>query len=157
MGNKEKIEHRLFNIDIFLKGTHALIEIIGGVLTFLISPDFILRFVTKITQGELLEDPNDFFTRYLINFAQNFSIGTKQFVALYLLFHGIVNLVIVIGLFKRKKWAYHISFVALTLFVFYQIYRYAYHPGVSMIILTIFDLITIWLIWREYRKVKTML
>jgi uncharacterized membrane protein len=154
MENRWKIEHELFDIDIFLKGAHALIEIIGGIFTFLISPDFILRFVTKITQGELLEDPNDFFTRYLLHFAQNFSVSTKQFVALYLLFHGVVNLVLVVGLFRKKMWAYHASFVVLALFALYQVYRYIYHPSISMIILTIFDLITIWLIWREYRRLS---
>lgn len=151
---EEKIEHEFFDVSILLKGIHALIEIIGSLFAFLISPDFILRFVTKITQGELLEDPNDSFTRYLLNLAHSISIGTEQFIAFYLLFHGGINLILVIGLFKKKIWAYYASFFVLTIFVIYQMYRYIHHPSPFMIILTIFDLITIWLIWKEYERIK---
>lgn len=154
MENKEETLHELFDIGILLKGIHAFIEVAGGILTFLISPNFILRFVTKITQGELLEDPNDFLTQHLLNFAQNFSFDTKQFIAFYLLFHGIINLILVIGLFEKKIWAYHVSFVVLTIFALYQIYRYIYHPSFFMIMLTVFDLIVIWLIWREYKRIQ---
>lgn len=154
MGNKDKIEHDLFDVGILLKGAHAIIEIFGGVFTFLVSPGLILRFVTKIARGELLEDPNDSFTRYLLHLAYGISIGTKQFVAFYLLSHGIINLILVIGLLKKKIWAYHASFVVLALFAVYQMYRYIYHPSIWMIILTIFDLVTIWLIWREYLRIK---
>ncbi|MDE2399673.1 MAG: DUF2127 domain-containing protein [Patescibacteria group bacterium] len=152
--SEQKIEHELFDIGILLKGIHALIEIIGGAFTFLISPHFVLRIVTKITQGELFEDPNDFLTRYFVDFAHSISVGTKQFIAFYLLSHGITNLILVIGLFKKKIWAYHASFVVLTLFALYQIYRYIYHPSIWMIILTIFDFIVLWLIWREYERIK---
>ncbi len=151
---EQKIEHELFDIGILLKGIHAVIEIAGGIFTFLISPDFVLRFVTKITQGELLENPNDSFTQYILSFAHSISVGAKQFIAFYLLSHGIINLVLVIGLFKKKIWAYHASFVVLTIFALYQMYRYIYHPSIWMIILTIFDFVVIWLIWREYKRVK---
>ena len=157
MNNEEKIEHELFDISILLKGMHALTEIVGGVFTFVISSDFILHFVVKITQGELLEDPNDSFTRYLLNLASGISVDTKQFIAFYLISHGIINLVLVIGLFKKKIRAYHASFFVLTVFAFYQMYRYIYHPSLFMIILTIFDLVTIWLIWKEYTRIKNRL
>jgi len=155
--NKEETLHELFDVSILLKGMHALIEIVGGVFTFLISPNFVLRIITKITEGELLEDPNDFITHYLINFAHNFSFGTQQFIAFYLFSHGIINLVLVIELFRKKIWAYYASFIVFTIFVLYQIYRYIYHPSLFMIILTIFDLVVIWLVWREYKRIKILL
>jgi uncharacterized membrane protein len=152
---EEKIEHDLFDVGILLKGIHAVIEIIGGVFTFLVSPDLIFLIVNKITVGELTEDPADRFTQYLLNIAHSFSVGTKQFIAFYLLSHGIVNLILVIGLFKKKIWAYHASFVALTIFALYQLYRYMYGPSVWLIVLTVFDFVVIWLIWREYKRIKT--
>jgi uncharacterized membrane protein len=152
--SEQKIEHELFDVAILLKGLHALVEIIGGVFTLLISPTFILGLVTKITQGELVEDPSDTLTNYLLHLAQSFSVGTKQFIALYLLSHGIINAVLVIGLFKKKMWAYHVSFITLSIFALYQLYRYIHHHSIWLIILTIFDFIVIWLVWREYERIK---
>ena len=154
MVNEEKTLHELFDISILLKGIHAVIEIVGGVFAFLVSPDSILHFVVKITQGELLEDPNDTLTNYFLNLARNFSLDTKQFVASYLFFHGIINLVLVIGLFKKKIWAYHASFFVLTIFIFYQVYRYIYDPSIFMIALSVFDIVVIWLIGKEYKRIQ---
>lgn len=152
--SEEKIEHELFDVSILLKGIHALIEIIGGIFIFLVSPDFIMRIVNTLTAGEFIEDPGDRITQYLFHFAQSFSVGTKHFVAFYLLSHGIVNAVLVIGLFKKKMWAYYASFVALTIFALYQMYRYIYHPSLFLIFLTVLDFVVIWLIWREYKRIK---
>ena len=154
MENKEETLHELFDVGILLKGIHALVEVLGGIFAFLISPDFVLKVITRITQSELSEDPKDLFSNYVLNWARSFSPDTKQFFAAYLLFHGIINLVLVIGLFKEKIWAYYVSFFVLTIFVFYQIYRYIYHPSVFMIILTFFDLVVIWLVWKEFKRLE---
>ena len=116
MEKEEEVLHELFDVGLLLRGIHAALEIITGLFAMFISPHFILRIVTKITQGELVEDPRDHFTEWLINLAHSFGGGTKQFVAFYLLSHGIINIVLVLGLFKKKMWAYHISFVVLTVF-----------------------------------------
>src|ERR1035437_2757342 len=150
MEEEQVVEHELFDIGILLKGIHALVEIIGGILAFFVSSDFILRLATRITQGEILEDPNDYFSKHLIALAGSISVGTQQFVTFYLLSHGIINLILVLGLWKKKMWAYHASFVVLTIFSIYQIYRYIYNPSLWLVILTVFDIIVIWLIWREY-------
>jgi uncharacterized membrane protein len=154
MKNEEKTLHELFDISIVLKGLHALVEVVGGASIFLASSSFIFKFVNIISFGELTENPVDSFTKYLLNLTYGFSGGTKQFVALYLLSHGIINLVLVVGLFKKKIWAYYISFVVLTVFALYQIYRYIYNPSIFLILLTILDIITIWLILREYIRIK---
>lgn len=157
MKNEEKIEHELFDAGILLKAVHALVEIIGGILAFLITPNFFLRLINSITFGELTEKPIDSFTQYLLTLTHSFLGGTKQFVAFYLLSHGIINLILVVGLFRKKIWAYHASFIVLAIFVLYQMYRYIYHHSLLLIILTIFDLIVIWLIWREYKRIKNHL
>ena len=151
---EDEVVHELFDVSLLLKGLHALVEIAGGIFTFLISPNYIVRIITRITEGELAENPPDIFTHYLLNFLQSFSVGTKQFIAFYLLSHGIINLILVVGLFKKKMWAYHTSFIALTIFAIYQIYRYIYHHSIWLIIFTVLDFIMMWLIWKEYHRVK---
>ena len=157
MGNKEKTLHKLFDISILLKGINALIEIIGGVSVFLVSSAFIFKFVNIISFGELTETPIDSLSQYLLNLTHSFSGGTKEFVALYLLLHGIINLFLIVGLIEKKIWAYNASFVVFIIFVLYQIYRYIYHPNIFLVIVTIFDLITVWLVWREYKRIKQSL
>ena len=66
---------------------------------------------------------------------------------------GIV--LIVVGLFRRERWAYPVAFVFLGGFVVYQVYRMTYAPSVGLALLTVFDLFIIWLTWREYRRMKT--
>ena len=154
MENTEETLHELFDVTIILKGLHALVEIISGTSIFLISSSFIFKFVNIISFGELTENPVDSVSRYLLYITSSFSGGTKQFIAFYLLSHGIINLILIVGLFRKKIWAYHASFVVLTIFTLYQIYRYIYSPSILLIALTILDIVTIWLIWREYLRIK---
>ncbi|MDR3519954.1 MAG: DUF2127 domain-containing protein [Candidatus Pacebacteria bacterium] len=154
MKKEEKTLHELFDFSIVLKGIHALIEIISGTSIFLVSSSLIFKFVNAISFGELTEQPIDSMSQYLLNLTHSFSGGTKQFVALYLLSHGIINLIIIIELFRKKIWAYYASFIVLTVFSIYQIYRYIYNPNIFLILLTILDVVTMWLIWREYKRIK---
>ncbi|MGB8315382.1 MAG: DUF2127 domain-containing protein [Aestuariivirga sp.] len=150
----ERSIHRIFEVSILLKGAHALIECAGGLLLAFISTSTIAGLVKTLTQEELIEDPHDLVATSLMNFAQNFSVSTEHFYAFYLLSHGIVKLLLVIGLLRNRLWAYPASLAALGLFIVYQLYRYSYTHGIGLIILTVFDLAVIWLVWHEYQVVR---
>ena len=154
METEEKTLHQLFDISILLKSTLAFLETIGGISVFLVSSNFIFKFVNIISFGELTETPIDSVSQYLLNLTHSFSGGTKEFVALYLLLHGIINLIIITGLFKKKIFAYHTSFIVFVIFAFYEVYRYIFHPNIYLIVLVIFDSITVWLTWKEYERLK---
>ena len=150
----EKTLHELFDLSILLKSILAFLETIGGISILLASSEFIFKFVNIISFGELTETPIDSLSQYLLNLTHSFSGNTKEFVALYLLLHGITNLIIIAGIVKKKIWAYYTSFVVFVFFVFYEIYRYISHPNIFLILLIIFDSTTVWLIWREYLRIK---
>ncbi|MGH6883670.1 DUF2127 domain-containing protein [Hypericibacter sp.] len=151
--NERRIR-QIFEISLLLKGAHALIECIGGVALYLVSMNSIVALVNMITQEELIEDPNDFVATHLLSAAQNFSVGSKEFYAFYLLSHGAIKILLVIGLLRNRLWAYPGSLVALGLFVLYQLYRFAYTQAFGLILLTIFDLFLMVLIWHEYKLVR---
>ena len=151
--NEQRI-HRIFEISVLLKGAHALIECVGGLVLALASTTSIAGWVNQLTQEELIEDPNDFIATHLLGLAQGFSITTKNFYAFYLLSHGIVKLALVAGLLRNKLWSYPASLVVLGLFIIYQIYRFSYTQSVGLIVLTVFDLIVMVLIWHEYGLVR---
>jgi uncharacterized membrane protein len=102
----------------------------------------------------LIEDPQDFVATHLLNMAQGFSVSTKNFYVFYLLSHGVVKLFLVAGLLKNKVWAYPASLVVLAVFIAYQIYRFTYTQSPGLVLLTIFDLLVMYLIWHEYQLVR---
>jgi uncharacterized membrane protein len=154
--NERRI-HQVFEISVLLKGAHAVIECLGGLLLALIGNDWIRSHVASLTQYELVEDPRDMIANALLGFAQQFSVGSQHFYALYLLSHGIVKLLLVIGLLRGKLWAYLASLAALGLFMAYQLYRYSYAHSLGLIVLTVFDAAVMVLVWHEYRQVKQQL
>ena len=147
----------LFRISVLLKGANALLEIVGGIFAILIPPSVVTALASYLTQGELRENPHDFAASHLLQLAQHFSVGTKLFVGLYLLSHGIVKFALVVSLLKNQLWAYPMSLVVFGLFVFYQVYLFALNHSLLLVGLTIFDLIVMWLIWREYKIVLSHL
>ena len=146
--------HQIFEVSILLKGAHALLECIGGVALAFVSLRTIVSWITWLTQDELIEDPQDFVATHLLNMAQGFSVSTKNFYVLYLLSHGVVKLFLVAGLLKNKVWAYPASLVVLAVFIAYQIYRFTYTQSPGLVLLTIFDLVVMYLIWHEYQLVR---
>jgi uncharacterized membrane protein len=146
--------HQVFEVSILLKGAHALLECIGGVALALVRTRAIVSWITWLTQDELIEDPNDFVATHLLNMAQGFSVSTKNFYVFYLLSHGVVKLFLVAGLLKNKVWAYPASLVVLAFFIAYQIYRFTYTQSPGLVLLTIFDLLVMYLIWHEYQLVR---
>src|SRR6266699_6191958 len=99
----EKKIHLAFEISLLVKGLFALGQIIGGIVVYFVSQQFLVGIVRDITQEELAEDPRDLVSNYLLHSAQDLSISTQHFVALYLLTHGIIKLWLIIGLLRAKR------------------------------------------------------
>src|SRR5260370_26146161 len=151
--NERRI-HQIFEISVLLKGAHAVIECIGGLVLAFISTSTITNLVNSFTQEELVEDPNDFVAVHLLSLAQDFTVSTHHFYAFYLLSHGVIKVFLVIGLLRNKLWAYPVSLVVLGLFIVYQLYRFSYTHGFGLIVLTVFDVVAMGLICHEYRLVR---
>ena len=76
----------------------------------------------------------------------------EQFFAVYLMAHGVVKLSLVLGLFRRKRWAYPTSIAVMSMFVVYQLWRFHLTHGVGLLALSVFDSVLVALIWREWRR-----
>jgi uncharacterized membrane protein len=144
-----------FDVTLILKGLDGLLELGGGILLIAVSPATLNHLAKRLTQHELSQDPHDFFVRHLLHLTANLH-NTQTFGAVYLLTHGLVKLVIVVGLFRREHWAYYVAFVFLGGFVIYQVYRLTYAPSIGLALLTVFDLFIIWLTWREFRRSRQL-
>ena len=146
--------HKAFQIGVLLKGGHAALELVGGVGLAFVSTGTITSLIVSIVQEELKENPHDIIANYLFTFAQQFSVKTKTFAAFYLLSHGVVKLILVTELLRKKLWAYPASLIVLGVFIAYQAYRFTLTHSIGLIVLSMFDLLVIVLIWHEYRLVR---
>lgn len=153
-GLTERRIHRLFQVSVILKGLHALIECASGIALYLVSNQTIVHWVQLLTLQELTEDPRDVVATRLLEAAQHLSISTQSFYAFYLLSHGLVKVVLVVGLLRERLWAYPVSLVALAGFIGYQLYRYSYTQGIGLLVLTVFDILVMVLAWHEWRVLE---
>lgn len=150
----KKIIHLLFEFSLWIKGSFVLLEIIGGAIFYFVSQNYFVNFIFVLTQNELGEDPTDFIANYLISFSQDLFLSTQHFIALYLLSHGLIKLGVILCLLKNKLWAYPASIFIFLTFILYQFYRFYFTHSPWLLVLTVFDMIMVWLIWREYSFVK---
>ena len=144
--------HESFRVSIILKGLHALIETIGGIVLLKVSPQTINRVVMSILTQNLSQDPHDFIATNLHRAFERLADGGSHFASWYLLSHGGVKLCLVVALLWNKLWAYPLMILMLSAFIGYQVYRISLTGSVPMILLTVFDLVVIVLVWIEYRQ-----
>ncbi|WP_343116960.1 DUF2127 domain-containing protein [Ostreiculturibacter nitratireducens] len=151
---RNRVLHEVFELSIGLKALFAASELISGIGIYLIPSGWVLSAARWLTAKELIEDPTDRLAQWLLGLAQHFSIATQDFWAAYLVGHAAVKLAVVAGLLLRIRWAYPASIWVLVGFIVYQADRWFQDQSVTMILLSIFDLVVIWLIWHEYREMK---
>jgi uncharacterized membrane protein len=143
---------KVFEVGLLLKALDGLLEIAGGLLLFLIKPEYLNHLAATLTQHELAEDPRDFLATNILHSTQNLTAGSLVFGALYLLSHGIVKIVLVWEILHNRFWAYS-GLIYLTVgFMIYQTYRFSYSHSIGMVLLTVFDAVIVYLTVVEYRK-----
>jgi uncharacterized membrane protein len=155
--NKFIDEHKLhlaFEIGLVLKAIFALLEVAGGILAYFITQQFLLKVVLALTSHELAEDPNDFVATFLLQSARDFSVSSQHFTAFYLLGHGAIKLVLIAGLMRGILGIYPVAIAVFAGFIGYQLYRFTNTHSIWLLILTLLDMVVIWLTWHEYRYMQ---
>lgn len=146
--------HTIFRLSVILKGLHALIEIAGGLAFYFVSTQAMLNLVNTWTQAELVEDPDDLVATHVLAAVQGLTGSTQNFYAWYLVSHGLIKVILVVGLLRGKLIAYPASLIALAGFIAYQLYRYSFTHSIGLLILTMFDLAVMILVWHEWRLLR---
>ena len=149
------VQDRAYLAGLVLKGLDGILELIGAGLLLVISPQTINQAIIDLTQYELSRDPRDALSHYLLHAGQMLTTGGTTFAVAYLFVHGITKVVLVAALLRDKLWAYPVSLVVLWLFILYQVYQIGLERSVWLVLLTLFDLVVVWLIWREWQQRRT--
>ncbi len=149
---------KVFEGGLLLKGASGVIELLSGLALIFVTPERLHHFITFITQQELVQDPHDKLANLLLNGTQHFGQGNRLFLIIYLWIHAAVKLIAVIGILRNHLWAYLFSLISLGILMLYQVYSILFiKVSIGMILLTLFDIFILFMIWREYGKVRTSL
>ena len=151
---KDEAVHVLFDIGLVGKAIDGVLQVIGGVVLAFASPDQVNRLARLLTRHELRLDPHDLVAGFLLRSAQELTAGSKTFAATFLLWHGAVKLVLVVGLVRRQRWAYPTAMIAFGAFLVYQLYRYSHTRSAWLLAISILDLFVIVLTWFEYQRLR---
>ncbi len=143
---------KIFEAGILIKGFDGLLETAGGIFLIIVDPQHINKFINWATASELSSDHHSFIANHLTEWGKHLTQGTLLFLGIYLLAHGVAKLVLVIEILRNHLWAY-IGLIVLTIFfIFYQTYEILGTHSISMILLTIFDIVVVVLTTVEYKK-----
>ena len=142
--------HRTFVLGIGAKGLFGAIELIGAVLSFVISPAQIHAFATWLTAKEIQEDPNAVIAQFILHLGTSVNLSQTHYVAAYLFIHGLVKVLLVWALLRDKRWAYPWMLVALIAFIATQTWQLVTGFTWGIALLTAFDVFILWLTYREW-------
>jgi uncharacterized membrane protein len=151
---QSKLAHRLFWLGIFFKALDGVLETAGGFVLLTISSATIRSLTYRLLRPQLAEDPNDWIANHVLTWVFHLSTDSKTFVIAYLLVHGIIKLVIVAAIWFGQLWAYWLAGIVFSLFVIYQMARFAVTHSMMMVFLTMVDLVIIALLPPEHRRVS---
>ena len=152
---EEKLLFRTLRFGMFVKGVVGIVEMLAGMLLALTSTAVLSSFATGVTASELAEDPSSFIATHIMQIAQGLSIDVKTFGTLYLIVHGVANIVLAFGLLKNRLWAYPAALCVIGVFFLYQLYRLVYAPSLVLAGLTLFDAVLLGLVMHRYRRLQS--
>lgn len=144
--------HETFRAGITLKGIDGILEAIGGIVLWSLKPSELNRIALKFLETDLPFDRHEFITRHLYQATQHLAYGGKHFASLYLLAHGLIKALLVVALWFDALWAYPLTMFVFGLFSVYQLHRFRHTHSVTLLVITVFDVIIIWLTAREYHE-----
>ncbi len=154
--NKSNKQDSIINIGFYggliLKGANALAELIGGLVMLIVGHEWLNSLVLQIALPELKEDPDDPLMNYIITHSLNNS--SLQSLAVFMLFHGLIKLIIIWLLWKKKMWAYPLAFAAFGIFIAYEAHSFWVSQSLIMLLIVVLDLAIIAMIALKYLSLK---
>lgn len=145
----EHTVYELFKWSIILKGVISVGEVIIGTILLLIPAAYIISLVQGLAT-HLSGYADSAITLKLVAELSAFSAGSAVFVAFYLLSRGLVKCGLIWALLKNILWAYPASLIVLGLLLAFQAYEIITRGSIFVIGISLFDIVVMYLIWREW-------
>ena len=152
--SEEKRIYQFFLGGVLLKGVISLAEIVAGILFFFVTPQEVINFILSVSAMVLPKMLQGLTESILNAVGHELMIVSAAIIGLYLLTRGLIKFFLIWAMLKNILWAYPWSLVVLGLFVFSQLYQIAMTQSLLIVGVTLFDLVVMYFIWREYRIVE---
>lgn len=149
----EQTVYEFFKWSVVLKGLISLAELIVG-LALLILPTNIVTWGISLVTSLLSGFSSHAFVAHLLEQLASYGGTAIIYAAFFLLFRGFVKCILIAALLKRQMWSFPASLIFMGLLVIYQLYEIGVAHSILIIGITIFDVIVLYFIWREWRIAK---
>ena len=153
----EKTIYELFRLSILLKAIGSIGEMVTGFAIAFIPGSLVIGVANYLSRGSVGgTDLDDMISHTLVGFAHTFAANptVNLFLGGYLFIRGLVQFLIVIALFKNKVWAYPALIIVLLIIIATQLYAIYVSHSITASIVTVIDIITIFLVAHEYSIVQ---
>lgn len=152
--NNPDTYERLFNIGMWWRIIYGVMRIVIGVMLLQhIGTPFLDLFYSLVGK-DLIEDPDDILLKTVAPILEHTSFTVTYFLATYIIFFGVIDVVLSICLLKHKMWAFPTSMYLIAGFVAYEIYRFTHTHSLVLAYIIIVDIVVIWLIKKEYDNLR---
>lgn len=151
---EEKQIYQLFKWSILIKGAISVAEVIVGTLVMFIPVSVIMWMANYVVENIFAGNREGFLAAEIISNAEALAGMGTVLIGVYLIGRGGIKLGLIIGLLKNKLWAYPWSLVVIGVLVLFQVFELVKTLHLGIIFVTLFDLVVMYLIWREWNIVK---
>ena len=155
-GAARRLTDRLYFVGISIKGIDGVIELLLGI-ALLVVPSLPHAALEAAASGASSGTVpfGQFISNYLENLDGTLAHWGTWLVIVYLTAHGAIKVLLVVCLLLRLHKIYPTAIAILTAFLVYEIYLFIVKPGVSLGAFVVLDAAIIYLVFREYRQLKT--
>lgn len=136
---------------------YGFVRILFGLALLKVVGTPLIEVVRTLIRHELVEDPSDILYNFITSTLTNHPLYITYFLALYFIFWGLVDITLSYNLIKHRLWAFPVSLSLISLFIIYEVIRFNYTHSLILLWIILLDTIILWLIWREYKKLKSSL
>ena len=145
---------KLFRVAVVLKGLDGVVQLVGGLLVIFVPPSVITA-LAHVTTRDVFGGAGGPLQQHFEQAAEHFANGgTRTFVIVYLLLHGVIKIGLVVALLCKVRPAYPVAVVALGAFVVFEVLRATRTHSIALPFFAALDVLIIVMVIKEYLQLR---
>lgn len=149
-----EVDERLFVMGMWWRITYGVARIFFGLAILKVVGMPLTDVLVAMMGHELHEDPTDLLYVVVNQLLEHHHFYVTYFLSFYFIFWGTVDVFLSISLLKHRLWAFPVAVVLISGFIVYSIGRFSFTHSLVLLFIICLDTLVVWLIWREWQKLK---
>ncbi|PJC55823.1 hypothetical protein CO026_03625 [Candidatus Kaiserbacteria bacterium CG_4_9_14_0_2_um_filter_41_32] len=141
----------LFHLGMWWRIIYGFLRIIIAVLLLQHVGTPVSDIFLKLMSHELIQDPND----RVIQMVNHLPYLVTYYLAFYFMFWGVMDIFMSILLLRHQLWAFPVAIYMIVVFIVYELFRFFHTHSLMLLAVIGMDVFIIWIIKREYKKLKS--